>query len=200
MTAEVIISELRKVLAEMKERGQTAVMIAGLEEYFSVMEKEDAKSPMLKLTDEQRHELSITQLELDNEKWKVNTAGQFAIGLELFKAVIEAGQTAVKSLIVMNGAAAIALLAFLGNILSRGPNFGESVIVGKINTAMIIFFAGVGFAGATSCFRYLSQALYADRSRPKRGDFTRNIAVTLAVFSLVAFLYGGFTAYKAFSY
>jgi len=200
MSATNTIAELRAALAEMKSRGQSSVLIDGLETYFAEMERNDATAPNYKLTDEQRHELAITQLELDTEKWKVQTEGHFANRLELFKSVIEAGQTAVKTLILMNGAAAIALLAFLGNILSRGPNFGEAIVVAKINVAMVVFLTGVGCAGATSCLRYISQAFYAGINTEKYGDMARNTAVVLALVSLLAFLYGGFSAYRAFAY
>ena len=198
MRTENLIGELRKIFSEMKNNGQTAVAISILETYFNDIEK-IINDPQSQLSEKQLHELTLKQLEINNEKWKVQTESRTAFGIELFRAVIEAGQTAIKSLILMNGGAAIALLAFLGNLLSRPPNVGDTVLIAKINTAMLIFLGGVALAGMTSAIRYISQALYADIDIPHRGDLARNIAVLLAFGSIGAFLWGGYTAYRAIS-
>jgi hypothetical protein len=47
-------------------------------------------------------------------------AAQIAANLELFKSVISTANIAIKSLITINGGAAVALLAFVGHLLSTG--------------------------------------------------------------------------------
>ena len=198
MRTEKLIADLRTAMQDIRTRGKNEIAIENLEAYLTAVE-EIVQDPQSQLTEAHRHELTLKQLDLDNKKWEVQSNAYTSYGIELFRAVIEAGQTAIKSAMLMNGGAAVALLAFLGNLLTRSPNFGNAVLIARINTAMLIFLTGVGLAGLTSGFRYVSQALYADRTRPKRGDWARNLAVLLAFSSLVAFLVGGLVAYTAIS-
>ena len=48
------------------------------------------------------------------EEWQTKAPLKYAGRLEAYRATLEAGQTGLKTLLVMNGGAAVALLAFLG--------------------------------------------------------------------------------------
>lgn len=122
---------------------------------------------------------------------------------EMFKAVIEAGQSALKSLSVINGAAAIALLAFLGNALSKDKTPAAALIAGMSNS-MLSFGIGVALAGAGFALRYLSQAVYTGDFRlgtehSRWGDRLRNAAILAGVGSLVAFIVGTFISFRTLS-
>ena len=81
------------------------------------------------------------------EKWKMqhqsNLAqydAQNAWELQMFKSVILAGQTALKSTILINGGAAVALLAFIGSVWDKTT---DENVVRKLLISMLLFVAGV---------------------------------------------------------
>jgi hypothetical protein len=109
--------------------------------------------------------------------------------VEQFRATMEAGQTALKTAIAINGGAAAALLAFLGNLAAKQVPAGPLLPV-----AMLAFFGGVFFAAASLGARYLTQ-LRAVEDRTKVAIRYNNTAIVLGLVSLFAFCGGGILAF-----
>ena len=111
------------------------------------------------------------------------------IGLSLIKEYASGG---LKALLLLNGAAGIAILAFLGNIL--GTEF-ERQIRG-IAWGLVFFSIGAFFSTISWLFAYISQTYYneADGNDKmiKNGTFWRNTTIVTVVVSGIAFLVGGF--------
>ncbi len=78
--------------------------------------------------------------------------------LESVKATIVAGQSAMKSALLINGGGAIALLAYFGS-----PAFQNDAPSSLFLWAMGCFCAGLLFAAAAQCFTYLVQSADSDR-------------------------------------
>ena len=123
---------------------------------------------------------------------------------EMFKAVIESGLSALKAAILINGGAAVALLAFLGSIASRQGAPGVELI-GPMSLAMMKFFFGVGVAGAALGSRYLSQAFYAEQLRHPAQKWTLWLALVFLGIAIIAgatsfclFFWGGCLASAVF--
>lgn len=76
--------------------------------------------------------------------------------LELLKSVVTAGEAVLKTLLLINGGAAVAVLAFLGNVLSKDPATGVALSVPKVATGLLRFGAAVGIIGVGALFRFLS--------------------------------------------
>jgi hypothetical protein len=144
------------------------------------------------------------------QEYQVRAPLEHAETLELFKSVIESGQTAIKSLIAINGGAAVALLAFLGNMLTKPQPTGTGQastsgpsIQSQLATAMAWFVFGVFLIGAVSAVRYLNAwAHLIGRSRQSRGwvraaDAFNYLAIVLGLASLAVFLVGGWKSYNA---
>jgi hypothetical protein len=104
--------------------------------------------------------------------------------LEMFKSVIEAGLNAIKSSMLLNGGASIAMLAFIGNLAETRPN---SIAI--LAPTLIPFALGTFCTVLTSSGRYLSQALYADE-QTKWGDRFRNFCIGLSLMAHLLFLVG----------
>lgn len=122
---------------------------------------------------------------------------EHASNLEVWKAVLESGQTALRSLILINGGAVVALLAFLGNQLTKTPPTGRGFPTQGIALAMAFFVGGVLFAGAATGARYLNLlSLHSRRTKP--AIVYHRLAILLGSASLVAFLVGGVASYLAF--
>ena len=119
----------------------------------------------------------------------------------MFKSVVEAGINALKSSMIINGGAAIALLAFIGNILKE-PKASSVISVSCIGYALLIFVLGTGFGGTATGSRYLSQFFYSKAlekmltGKEKSfslyiGHIINFLTVTLGILSFAAFFYGG---------
>lgn len=111
------------------------------------------------------------------------------VGLGLIKEYASGG---LKALLLLNGAAGIAILAFLGNIL--GTEF-ERWIRG-IAWGLIFFSIGAFFSTISWLFAYISQTYYNEANGNdkmiKNGTIWRNATVGAVVVSGIAFLVGGY--------
>lgn len=142
------------------------------------------------------------RIELNFEGQVEHYRAEMDTRLEMFKSVIEAGQSALRSLSLLNGAAAIALLAFLGNVLSHPTIMGIATIPG-MSRSMACFAIGVGLAACGFVARYFSQASHgqefsADPATAwKWGVRIRNVAICSALASLAIFFVGVWFAFKA---
>jgi hypothetical protein len=107
--------------------------------------------------------------------------------LETYKGLIQLGQSVLCLLSILNGGAAIAILAFVGDAL---PSSQEISITGPI----LLFVAGLGLAGATAVVSYIMQLrLYGETIGTAEGNLHSvwlKIAIVLSVLSLIAFCVG----------
>jgi hypothetical protein len=191
-----LINSIREALDHVKKSGQTTVAISDLQNYLADLEKSALSSV----------EAAAAQQKFENdvEITKINTAHS----IEMFKSVIEAGLNALKSAIIINGGAAVALLAFISGLIEKSSR--KSIIpISDIAYALFIFVIGAGFAGTASAIRYLCQASYAraleeqlrgnSESRwNSLGGALQIASIITGATSFVAFFYGGWLAYVAF--
>lgn len=191
--ATELIDDLQTALNQAKEQGQTTVPIDRLEEYLATMRavgNDDAGQQQFD------RETALAKIERDFEVWKVQAPLQHGHQIEMFKSVIEAGQTSLKTATLINGGAAAALLAFLGNLLTKEAPSGIIFPIASINYSMAVFVAGVGFAGLASGIRYLTQLAYTHKWL--RCGLTFNLLSNLlATASYAAFFWGGYKAFLA---
>lgn len=187
-----VIGDLRAALAQARVAGQSSVQIESLENYLTAAESaaRSTESP------QQGMQEALSQFRHDFEVWKVQAPINSAHGIEMFKSVIEAGQTALRSATIINGGAAAALLAFLGNLLTKEAPHGVSFPISEINHAMLVFVIGVGLAGLATGVRYLTQLSYSLDHR-KIGNWLNLFSNLLATGSFGAFFGGGYMAFLA---
>lgn len=111
------------------------------------------------------------------------------IGLGLIKEYASGG---LKALLLLNGAAGIAILAFLGNIVET--EF-EHWIRG-IAWGLVSFLIGAFLSTVSWLFAYISQTYYNEANGNikmiDQGTFWRNITIIAVVASGITFLIGGF--------
>jgi hypothetical protein len=195
MKATELISALNVALAEIKSRGQMSIPVEGLENYLANAES-IANDNQEKQTENIRLDEARTQFQYDFEVWKVTAPLQNSHQLEMFKSVVDTGQTAIKSAILINGGAAVALLAFLGNLLTKDAPQGVVFPIDDISFAMLIFVIGVGCAGGASALGYLTQRAY-HAEMPKIGGALNVVALLAGLSSIAAFFWGGVEAYLA---
>lgn len=119
--------------------------------------------------------------------------------LETYKSMITISIEGFKFLALANGGAAIALLAYLGNIA------GKSLATPNMQLPMFFFLTGIAICGAAMFVAYLTQYKLLNE---KNGDEEKNkklkhnhllhTAIVLFALSLIAFLIGAWTAVVRF--
>lgn len=195
MDNKQLLAELRDALQAVRDGNQTSIQVEALSQYLDKWER--AANSMAKETDAEH----ARRLEL----WKTQLAVSSAEWLEMFKAVSEAGMTALKSSIVINGGAAATLLALLADGLKANGTGHWGPMLSPLGWAWISFMCGLGLAGAATGTRYLSQALYAGALRQgqdaksrlyKGGDWVRNISVLFGCGSFVLFFVGAWMIFS----
>lgn len=177
--------------------GVVSIPVANLNAYLDGLIKsfKESEAGGQQKSDEQiKHELEV---------WKTQTSTDLALGVELLKGTIEAGQTALRSAIAINGGAAVAMLAFVGNAVTKWQTGGP--LLSKVGAAMLVFVLSAGFGGTATGFRYLAQfwfseARYAGVKKERMlrcGGVANVVSILLGVASFAGFFAGGVLAYRA---
>lgn len=118
--------------------------------------------------------------------------------LENFKALISAGQAAIRTMLALNGGAAVAMLAFIGHLATGDAALTIPTFAGCLS----LFAGGALAAGLVSGGTYLTQWLYARNDIPGfvRAGHIRNVVVILVdLASFCLFAWGMIAAGGAFS-
>jgi hypothetical protein len=190
MNAKDLLKDLRDAVKGASVANQNAIQIDALLRYLDNWE---TSASGLEQETTAQHARKL-------EEWKAQLSVSSASSMEMFKAVIEAGQTALKSSIVINGGAAAALLAVLAEALKAEQPNALGALLSPLGWAWLSFMSGLGLAGFCTAIRYLSQASYAeamrlgqgpdDGNKYRAGTIFKNIAVGLCILSYVLFLSG----------
>jgi len=114
--------------------------------------------------------------------------------IEMFKAVIMAGQAAIKSAILINGGAAVALLAFTGHVFTTSQ---DSEVTAKLACAMAYFVGGIVSGAVASGVVYLTQFMYAYDKRAF-GHILNGISWLLVISCYILFVIGVVLAFRVF--
>lgn len=113
--------------------------------------------------------------------------------IETYKSLITISVEGFKFCALVNGGSAVALLAYLGNVVGKGAAAPDMRI------PMAAFLLGLAFCGFAMFFAYLTQLrLLNEPAQPQVVAFRHNrflkLAMLLVVFSLVAFSVGSWQA------
>ena len=127
--------------------------------------------------------------------------------LQMFQSVIEYGRDALKAAMLVNGGAAVALLAFIGKIWSAENGLGAAT---PLACSLALFAFGVLFAALSTFFTYCTQYSYLtaqgivkedpgkSRSWDRWGRFFHLTVLVLVFSSFVLFALGVYTTYQLF--
>lgn len=190
MEAKLLIDINRKALHEAEANGLTSIDTKTLHSIFDKIDEQLSKGNV------ETHPLEI-------EKFRSDLAGSLAHyeqvnnwNLEGFKQVIALGQSTLKSLMLINGAA-VAILAFLGNALNSEHS---KVVVLPFANSLRMFVFGVFLSAIAFALTYLSQLCYSSELPwHKNTGIVLHILTCLAgAAALVAFIYGANIAYLGF--
>lgn len=179
--------QLKNTIKQIKSNGSVTISCDHLIAYLD------------EVINSQTSEITSVQFEkykADLQLWVENNKANQASSLELFRSVITSGQNAIRSSFLLNGGAAVALLAFISNLTENHKN---KVVV--FADSLIPFVCGVLLIAITSGVTYLSQWFYCNNDcswKNKTGFFLNILAIIFGLFSYVCFIYGMYRAYVGF--
>lgn len=176
-----IIQELKNALSHVKGKGQAEVEIESIEKFLEIIKKD------IEPSNEQRR--------LEYQRVLAHYQAQNNSSLESFRSVIESGNNALNSIILINGGAAIALLSSLSTLSSKETN---KVLVASLTLPLLLFGLGVLSSSVGYGARYFAQALYHEASN-KVGHTFRWLSIAFSALAYALFGFGIYGAYKAFS-
>ncbi len=184
MSVRKFASDLKAQIETMKSQGTTSIYCDTLISYLDKV----GNSP-----EPTTSEIEMEQYKADLQKLVDENKYIYDSGIEMFKAVIAMGQNALRSGFLLNGGAAVALLAFISRLTETNP--------GKVEIfahSLIFFVAGVFAVVLTSGMSYLSQWFYHQFPSGKTGLIVNIICIILGLSSLGLFIWGSYKSYTGF--
>ena len=179
MEGNEILGSIREAVHDAKQKGLHQVTIESLEGLLSILEKGQ-------VTGRKPSEVDLTSTLAEYNASR-------AIELETMKLVGMAGQNALKSLMLINGGAAVALLAFLSHIWDKTPVAGS---IRGLTEALLFFVAGVLLSSIASGTTYLT-GIFQQLEWLKIGNGIHYLTIILVIAAYVVFGFGGYEAYVA---
>ncbi|HGL5978090.1 TPA: hypothetical protein ACKFKV_003869 [Klebsiella oxytoca] len=191
MNSSELLALIKKDVSDVKQNDAETILVDNLLNYLSEIDVTEQPEDNALTLEGIKHQNS-TQLEL----FKIENNFQ----MESFKAAISIGANACRTFLIMNGGAAIALLAFLGNIWNKSSS---TEAASAIATALVLFCMGVVLAGVCAGFSYISQSLFVSselgnkKSQLYWGRAINLMACISGAGSIFIFAYGSFSAYQS---
>lgn len=180
-------SRMKAEMEDLKRQGIAAIFVDQMITYLASVETSPEENP------------GPAEMERYKVELQANVeAGKRAheVGMENFKAVITAGQNAIRTILLLNGGAAVALLAFSGHLIAEAsPN------ATRFAGCMLPFALGALAAGIISGGTYLSQFLFGHHSPKVQwwGHLVNYTVIVMGVAAYVLFLWGMLSTYGELS-
>ncbi|RJX81591.1 hypothetical protein D3M70_08875 [Pseudomonas sp. LS-2] len=186
MNAKEFASQLLETVKEIKSNKNESIQCDNLIQYLDNCVR---TSPADLSQDQIEHLKAQLQIMVEREK------SNHASDLEMFRSVIQSGQNALKTALLMNGGASVALLAFIGKLTEE-----RQAHIPAFTNALAIFVLGVFCIVVASGSTYLSQWLYADEPewKERAGFWFNALSILLGLTSYGLFIWAMTKAYSAF--
>ena len=163
MSANEFAAQLKKIIEEIKAKGTAAIYCDNLIAYLDEVIK--SPSPVVSVAELEKYKAD-QQVRIEQNKAAHESS------LEMFRSVIQSGQNAIRSSFLLNGGAAVTMLAFIGKLTET-----QAGKIPVFTASLTIFVIGVLVITITSGFTYLNQWFYAGNTRWKvTTGFWLNIA------------------------
>ena len=190
MDAKDFALGLRDTLLGLQNKGATTLQTENVVAYLN-----EAIASMDRLPS-QPSTADIELYRANLQKWIEEHKNVHSQQLEMFRAVITAGQSALRSAFLMNGAAAVAVLTFIGNLANNDPQR-----IPSLAPSLTVFVSGVLLVTVASGATYLSQWFYAHFLKWSRyaGHTFNILAIVFAIASYCAFAWGIHDVYTVFA-
>ncbi|MDY6948308.1 MAG: hypothetical protein SXG53_21595 [Pseudomonadota bacterium] len=182
MESRELIEIFRRELSRVEAQGSKQVTVVALLEYIAALEKGATESNEYR---RQQYEGKLAEYAADNDKQ-----------LEMLRAVLESGKSALQSLLIINGGAVVALMGVMANLAGKpdGATLARYLALPLLEFGLGVLCGSVGFA-----FRYFSQACYSEggENYEKIGDRLRIAAIISGISGFILFGLGVVNSYHA---
>lgn len=192
---------IRKGITDYRDKGNTVVEVDKLLQYLDGLEAEMGEADKMSVSKEEalerlRAQFANQQLEygwkkdfeLAHYNWEKDSS------LEMFKSTIAAGQNSMRAAMLMHGGAALALVAFIGNLavnpetLPLVPDFG-GILPWFLGGLLLVVLA----YGTT----YLTQNFLSEDAKEQVGKRWNRVSCALVIGSYLTFIAGCWLGYLA---
>ncbi len=191
MQANKIIDIIKSTVLDVKKQKQEMISVDAMANYLDAL-KNDIEGA--EEVDQKKFESDIELFRAEHERNLAHYEAQQLHSVEMFRSVISYGQAVLKSTMLINGGAAVALLAFIGNIWTKGIS-PESV--GSLTSAIAFFAFGVLVAVFGTVGSYFTQYCYHE-SFQRAAIVFHTLTVIIVLGSFILFGFGVVDSYQAF--
>jgi hypothetical protein len=187
MNVKQFAAQMKAQIEEIKSNGTTTLNCDNIIAYLSDVENSSEAEPSV---------LDIERYKADLQNFVEANKYQHEERLEIFRSTIVAGQAAIKSSFLLNGGAAVALLAFITHLAQF-----KTDKVPEFAACLLLFAFGILAITVTSGFTYLSQwfSAHTEPWASKIGYGVNLFCIFLGFGSYALFLWGLFSTYGAFN-
>jgi len=188
-TARDFALELKQTIEQIRASGTAAIYCDNLIAYLTEVSEKPSADPS---------PAELEHMKFQFQQTVEQTKATYSISMENFRAVIAAGQSAIRTMLVLNGGAAVAMLAFIGHLATESSTQGS---IGRYATTILFFALGALAAATVSAGTYLGQWFYGHYASPthvKIGHYLNVAVIVVGLASLGLFTGGMIDAYFAF--
>ncbi len=180
MSAKKLASQLKLQIEEIKAKGSVSISCDVLIDYLGGIEGGPDGEPSA-------YDLEMRKVALRDKTEADNRAHQSR--LEGFRTVIQMGQNAIKSGLILHGGAVIALIALTGHLFQHERTMKY---VPRLAECILPFAVGVFFAALVSTLSYVCQTFFEESDRASHEIARRLNKACLAIgfICLASFVWG----------
>ncbi|MDQ8205839.1 hypothetical protein [Pelagicoccus sp. SDUM812003] len=193
MNAKKIINEIQRAIGEVKDSEQKTIQVSSLERFLADLDADiDAHGEI----EQKELETRLAEFSAQNERNLAAYNASVSSDLEMFRSVILAGQSALKSSLLINGGASVAILAFIGNLATKDSKY--EIMISNLSSTLFFFTIGVLCAALGFGTTYASQYSYSREKLKWLGHTFQAITISVVVASYSLFGYASFEAKESF--
>ena len=185
MESQEFIDAFRTQLDQVESQGHQQLQVAAIRTFLDALERDASASQ------EYRNREHAGML--------AHYAARSQHSIEMLKAVLEAGKSALHALLIINGGAVVALLGIMSNLVGKSDG---AILARYLSLPLLQFGLGV-LAGALGfAFRYFSQSCYSGSEDPNdklhlAGNWLRYGAIASALAGYVLFGFAVINSYHS---
>lgn len=188
MQAKDLINIIKKAV---QENNQEVISQDALVNYLKALDSDLENN---EVADRNALDTDLAVFKAEQERNLAHYNAQQLFSLEMLRSVITYGQAALKSALLINGGAVVALLAFIGNIWEKDT---PQAAVDSLTSSIVYFAFGVLLAAFGTGTTYLTQYCYSEEYL-KTGAWFHGGTIVIVLGSYFLFGFGAYDAYLAF--
>jgi hypothetical protein len=188
MNARELLNLLDNSARDAEKKGAKVVAIENVHEAHAIalrMIEDDEKRGV---PEDKEARLAKFKAELD--QWVDSSRHRHEHSIEMFRSVLSSAEQALKACMLINGGAAVALLAFSGNLIQHN----QTRFLPGVSNALAWFVGGVLAGAMALAFRYFSQDAFS-KDHDELAGVMRAFCIVSGVAGLATFVVGGYVAY-----